>query len=48
VTVYLRDQQAIADFKAALKLDDLATVVNFPTDWVPDDRRRFHDNRDAD
>ena len=48
ITVYLRDQDAIADFGERLGLAEVGRTVNFPPDWSPQDRRRYHDLRESD
>lgn len=43
-TVYLRDEAAIEDFQARLGITDpLGKDLNYPLDWTPNDRRRYHD-----
>jgi len=48
ITVYLRDNEAIADFKDRLGLEEVGRTVNYPPDWSPQDRRRYHDLRESD
>lgn len=43
VTVYIRDAEAIQDFKDRLGLEDVTKAVNYPPGWTPNDRRRYKD-----
>lgn len=41
VTVFIRDQEAIDDFRKRLRIKDpLGADLNYPLDWTPDDRRK--------
>lgn len=42
VTVFLRDAEAVEDFRQRLGLDgDLGRDLNYPLGWVPQDARRY-------
>lgn len=43
IVVFIRDEEALEDFRTRLGLDEVTRMVNFPTDWQPHDRRRYPD-----
>jgi hypothetical protein len=43
VTVYIKDQEAIDDFRDRLGLTEVTKAVNYPVGWTPNDRRRYPD-----
>lgn len=43
VAVYIRDEEALEQFRVALGLPEVTKQINYPPDWVPNDRRRYRE-----
>jgi hypothetical protein len=43
ISVFVRDEEALEDFKQRLGLDETPKLLNWPVDWQPNDRRRYRD-----
>lgn len=43
IVVFIRDLDALEDFRKRLGLDEVTKMVNYPPDWKPNDRRRYRD-----
>lgn len=44
VVVFLRDKEAVEDFRQRLELPEVTKMINWPPDWTPNDRRRYRDH----